>query len=123
MLFFHQHFVLFSVFHFDHQIVFKSFFMETVIDNSFKDFFSQSVGVAGMKVEEFDGSHFSANPDIFKRINALLDHSLDITVPISLQGQDRKRGKHIFFLLPPLPPLLPPPLQIHIVITVIIIII
>ena len=78
-----------------------------------------------MKVEEFDGSHFSANPDIFKRINALLDHSLDITVPISLQGQDRKRGKHIFFLLLlPLPPLLsPPPLQIHIVITVIIIII
>ena len=102
--------MLFSVFHFDHQIVFKSFFMETVIDNSFKDFFFfQSVGVAGMKVEEFDGSHFSANPDIFKRINALLDHSLDITVPISLQGQDRKRGRHIFFLLLlPLPPLLPP---------------
>ena len=74
-------------------------------------FFFQSVGVAGMKVEEFDGSHFSANPDIFKRINALLDHSLDITVPISLQGQDRKRGKHLFFLLLlPLPPLLSPPL-------------
>ena len=59
-------------------------------------FFFKSLSVPGMKVDEYDGNHFSANPDIFKRINALLDHSLDISVPHSLQGQDRKLGKDLF---------------------------
>ncbi|XP_076448509.1 cytoplasmic polyadenylation element-binding protein-like [Babylonia areolata] len=42
-----------------------------------------------MKVDDFDAARYPANPDLFKQINAMLDHSLDIGQH-NLQGQERK---------------------------------
>ncbi|XP_025107547.1 cytoplasmic polyadenylation element-binding protein-like [Pomacea canaliculata] len=48
------------------------------------------IGVPAIKVEDYDGNHFSTHQDIFKRINALLDHSLDINVTGACASQERK---------------------------------
>ena len=61
-----------------------------------EDSLFQVGGVPALKVDEYDvAHHYPANPDLLKRINALLDHSLDIGTSQALQGQDRKHGKWV----------------------------